>query len=231
MDPGWGSFFAVMSAFAGVVFAVVLAARHMTEREERTETHGQNEVRLWDSAAVTYELAAAAAFGAMMFVKGGLSARFFTPIVCLGGLSLSVRYLSAYFRLPRSDKGRSRKWAAYMTIFATAALLGGAVGHQMDLDADPLAHNLSTNIVAFSVSWLVFSGCGQALLWYISAWEKPRGDEAPDQPSQPIERQDPSTAATPSNAATRARPITQAGIAILAIAALPLILRALHRRL
>lgn len=53
MDPGWGSFFAVMSAFAGVVFAVVLAARHMTEREERTETHGQNEVRLWDSAAVT----------------------------------------------------------------------------------------------------------------------------------------------------------------------------------
>lgn len=54
----WATYLGGLSAFAGVVFAVMLAARAISDK-----TRDHRNYLLWDSLAVTYELAAAALLG------------------------------------------------------------------------------------------------------------------------------------------------------------------------
>lgn len=172
----WQAYFSDVAAFAGVVFAIVLAARQLTEHAQRKETRAQNQARLWDSLSVTYELAAAALFGILYGIRGsGVDIGLATLVVIIG-IWLYIRYLASYYKLPATMRRGMTRTAAWMTILPMGALLTAALSYVWWYVPEPVANYM----LAASVAWLVFSGTSQTLVWYYNAWGGPTEPSSDD---------------------------------------------------
>ncbi len=182
----WDSYFMALSAFAGVVFAITLAARQIRSGDEAGETKERNSYRLWDSVAVTYELAAAGFFGMLYFARsaswedrepwlvGG-----FSTVLAIIGWALYVAYFVHLCRLIGREKVGVLDWLmAPVTVVPMTAFVVVPIAFW-----DP-SSVLWTDWFAAALTWLVFSGTTQALIWYITAWERKPDPESTTEVTQ-----------------------------------------------
>jgi hypothetical protein len=167
----WDSFFTGLAGFGGVVFAITLAARQLSGRDLAQEKLSESRTRLWDSMAVTFELAAAAFFAILFSVR---AAPIFVGVVgtavAVVGLILNAIYLSRFVRLHRLRRqSRGEIAFAWMSVLPVAAYVTAAI--TLWFGAEPIL------LFTAAVTWLVLSGTLQAMLWYLRSWDLPDDDQ------------------------------------------------------
>lgn len=183
----WGDYYAGLSAFAGVVFAITLAARHLPNHQLVSETQDRNRVRLWDSISVTYELAAGGLLALFYIVRESWVAGLFGTLVGLVGWVLYGYYIRYFYEVHLRVKRKIRRadgsyvvvrieptklstWEIvffFASVFPLASLAAAPVLLWMQVPAR------LEDWFAAACTWLVFSGTTQAVIWYIKSWEQP----------------------------------------------------------
>lgn len=176
----WSSYFTAQSAFAGVVFALVLAARQIRGAGGHINEPSERDYRLADSIAVTAELAVSAALGFLALAANTPVSWVFTSIVAVVGFVLSALALRLFFPArPHLEPGWQDAAQGLgnvlpMACYATALLYG--------LGVLPLAGEFIYGY-AIAATWLAFSGCFQAIFWYSRIWKQEA--TPPDQRTKP----------------------------------------------
>jgi hypothetical protein len=171
--PDWAGYFGGLSAFAGTLFALVLAARQIRRPVDQDPHPGVSRAYLIDSIAVTVELGAAASLALLYEIEKSALFAWAAGLVALCGIALSLGSAAGYVNAGRQGlfQGKERYGAAFqgvgnlfpLTCYVVALLYalrvfsfdgGGAAGY------------------AAAVSWLVFSGVIQSIWWYARIWER-----------------------------------------------------------
>lgn len=168
-DVDWTAFFTALSAFAGVVFAITLAARQLSSGDQEKESDARNEYRRWESLSVTFELAAAGVFSTLYLVQGSWVAGTFSTLLSVIAWALYIVYFVQFGKLAAAKEANWLDWllAPITFIPMTAFVLVPAAFWNA-------SSWIWTDWFAAAVTWLVFSGTGQSLIWYINSWERPK---------------------------------------------------------
>lgn len=174
-DVDWADYFLGLSAFAGVVFAITLAARHLPSHKLVYESLDRNTLRLWDSISVTYELAAGGLLALLYLVRESWVSGLFGTLVGLVGWRLYLNYIRLFWRQWHRKPG-TPKAEQLSTVEALFFLI--SIIPLTALTAAPvmLWMQVPDNLVdwfAAASTWLVFSGTTQAVWWYVTSWETP----------------------------------------------------------
>lgn len=183
------AFFTNITTFAGVVFAVVLAARQVTPHVRRSYWWRESRYRLWDSMAVTSELAAAALFATLWMLPASGIRSVGAVVVGLAALFLYTGYFVAYgmwlanpeppsVRRPQPTKPSSQWLMVLATVLPCAAI--AAAVWVLTSPTSPFGWPRD-DVMAAAVGWLTMSGSIQSVIWYYTAWggpTKPAGSES-----------------------------------------------------
>jgi hypothetical protein len=172
----WSAYLSGVAAFAGTLFALVLAARQIRGRLLEDPHPSALRAKFVDSIAVTVELGAAAALALLYEIRLSVLFSFAVAIVAIFGLSLSAASATAYAEAIHrgaytdSPKGDRRN----------AGLQ--ALGNLLPAACYVVALLYAFRIVQFgedrdwgfaaAVSWLTFSGIVQSILWYTRIWDR-----------------------------------------------------------
>lgn len=172
--PDWDAYFGGLAAFAGTLFALVLAARQIRGPLVEKPHPSVSRAYLADSIAVTVELGAAASLAVLYEIERSLLFSLAVGVVAVCGMALSLTTAVAYAAAGRQGQFSGRE--------KFAALLQGA-GNVLPLICYVAALLYALRILQFgrgtwvyaaAVSWLTFSGIIQSIWWYARIWEKER---------------------------------------------------------
>jgi hypothetical protein len=180
MTISWDEFYVGVTGFAGTLFAITLVARTIRQRDEGNESLFRNQTRMWESIGVTFELAAAALLALLVTIRGTVPASILaSTIVCVGVLSYAL-YIRAYRRQQEAGEDHSRldRWLFWVTALPLSAyILSAFYFWNVEFCTGPSCLRVDEVLFPLSVGYLVFSGLGQAFLWYIRSWEIPVGGQ------------------------------------------------------
>lgn len=170
----WTAFLSGLSAFAGTLFALVLAARQI--RGPAGETAPRRTARAYyiDSIAVTTELGAAASLALLVTIEATILFSVFVALIALVGITLATATAVAW------SQAAGDFWPDRWATIRVAALI---VGNGLPITCYVVVSLYATRALsidsamwgyAAAVAWLTFSGTFQAVLWYARIWERPR---------------------------------------------------------
>lgn len=164
----WQSFFAGLSAFSGVVFALTLAARQITVAKAVEESLARNRTRLYDSLSTTYELAAAALLAVLWIARHTVVGAGAAAVFAALGIASYGVYIRKFVAMSRREYVGKLGWLfLVITVIPLAALTWSAVYMWLTF----AGVTIPTDWFAVALLWLIFSGTAQAVLWYRSSWE------------------------------------------------------------
>ncbi len=168
----WDAYLGGIAAFAGTLFALVLAARQI--RGPVDEEVAPEVIRAYflDSIAVTVELGMAALLAVLVTIEKSLLFSIATCALAVVGAALSLTSAVGWWLALGELKDGWRKAAAW----------GQGLGNILPLACYGVAVFYALSVFRFDeaawgyaavVSWLTFSGAVQSVLWYARIWAKP----------------------------------------------------------
>jgi hypothetical protein len=180
--PDWGAYLSGTAAFAGTLFALVLAARQIRGPQVENQHRSESWAYLVDSIGVTVELGAAAALALLFEIEESTLFSVAVVLVALCGATLSFASASCLFKAVgdgafNPDRTLD-KWIA----------LAQAVLNVLPLTCYTVAILYALRILHFGsgtwgyaavVSWLTFSGVVQSIVWYARIWHRERPPRLP----------------------------------------------------
>lgn len=176
LGQDWEAYFGGVAAFAGTLFALVLAARQIRRPLVEDPHKDVSQAYLLDSIAVTVELGAAAAFAVLFAIREEVFFSYAAAVVAVCGIAASGAAPLWFFRvrshLNDSAKSYARlQWLSVVPIACYAFVLLYAL-------RSPQAANSGESWYAAAVSWLCFSGTVQAIWWYARMWSRAESSES-----------------------------------------------------
>lgn len=178
--PDWGAYLGGVAAFAGTLFALVLAARQIRGPLVENPRPRVSRAYLTDSIAVTVELGAAASFALLYAIEASTLFSVAAAVVAVCGIALSVASAITYYVARGDYRGNEKRGAllqgvgnvlplsCYVVILLYALRI-----FQFD-DQVTSGFDEGTWGYAAAVSWLCFSGIIQSIWWYARIWERAR---------------------------------------------------------
>lgn len=168
-DLDWGTYFTAQSAFAGAVFALVLAARQIRGASGKIHDPSVRSYRLADSIAVTTELAASATLSYLVIISGSTVFQLLASATALTGLILSSR--AGFLFLRARPRLSARTWRQDAEgIGNLIPIASYAIMLLYGFGVFPLT-GAWLQFYALVTAWLLFSGCFQAIFWYARVWK------------------------------------------------------------
>jgi len=179
--PDWDAYLSGLAAFAGTLFALVLAARQIRGPLAENPHPSVSRAYLVDSIGVTVELGAAASLAVLYEIEQSLLFSWAVGVVAVCGMALSLTTAVAYAAAGGLGQFSGRE--------KFGALLQG-LGNVLPLTCYVVALLYALGILHFddggtwgyaaAVSWLTFSGIIQSIWWYARIWERERPSSSAD---------------------------------------------------
>lgn len=174
----WSAYLVGLSAIAGTLFALVLAARQIRGSLRTTDNAAVRSYYLFDSISVTVELGIAALLAALSLIGGSAVFTFFAVIATSSGVVAVALVLVSWVRARRAGQLQNDRRQTLQ-----------AVGNILPLTCYLVAFAFAVGILSLGsdwvqlyagvVTWLVFSGAFQAIVWYASMWDNTKADADP----------------------------------------------------
>jgi archaellum biogenesis protein FlaJ (TadC family) len=168
-EPDWGAYLGGLAAFAGTLFALVLAARQIRKPLVENPHPKVSRAYLVDSIAVTVELGAAASLAVLYEIKESLLFSIAVVVVALSGVGLSLASAVTYAKARdhfRDDEKFGIVLQGVGNVLPLACYVVSALYAVRVFDMD----SGETWGYAAAVSWLTLSGVVQSIWWYSRIW-------------------------------------------------------------
>lgn len=175
----WSAYLVGLSAIAGTLFALVLAARQIRGSLRAPSDNAARRYYLFDSISVTVELGIAALLAALSPIGGSFVFTFFAMLATSSGAVAVSLVLVNWVRARRAGQLQNDRGQTIQAIGNILPLTCYAVAFAFAVGILSLGTDW-VQLYAGVVTWLVFSGAFQAIVWYASMWRHAKDGAEPE---------------------------------------------------